>query len=85
MNITNVLNINWGMVDPKFNYAAMCSLRTVWLFIECPEIIHLKDTIGFWYKPGSIYTLHGELILKEQVDWAQTLTERPLKHLGVLS
>ena len=84
MEVSNMLDIVWVKVDPKFNFALMGSSGKVLLFSERPELIESKESLGGWrlaYILGSvdIYTSDGEALLKEPVDWKETLTARPVK------
>ena len=82
MNVTNNLNINWSKIDPKFVFAAMDSNGWVMLYREHPEIDDPNFSIGGWCVPstpdwGVRYTCYGKSLLTEQVDWTETLTQRP--------
>ena len=87
MKTDNVLDINWNGLDKRFNFAAMNSDGRVKLFTVIPEIFAVTDSTGFWSVPyiphsgitewGVTYSTDGESILKEPVNWSETLTERP--------
>ena len=87
-SVTNMLNINWDKVHPRFKFAAMDCTGTVSLFTERPGILDSKGFLG-WYVPsipdwGLRLTSDGKSILKAPVDWEETLTVRPAKVKGVV-
>ena len=84
MNVTNLIDIDWDDIDPRLKFAAMDEDGWIWLYTECPEIIEAEHPFGYWYGHstvvcGTFYFLHVDPSLKEQIDWKNTLTERPVK------
>ena len=81
MEASNMLDIKWDEVDPKFNFAAMDSNGWVCLFTEFPLV---NPYFGSWHGSSALdrgvtYNRDGHSILKKQVNWKETLTERPVK------
>ena len=81
MNVTNNLNINWNVIDPKFNFAAMDSNGWAMLYAERPEIVGSEWQEHSFPHTGTFYFLYGKSILKAPVDWKETLTARPVNVL----
>ena len=84
MNVTNILNINWDVIDPKFNFATMSALGSVMLFTERPEVVAPDRLHRGWWVPsiqdwGTFYDDNGEAYFNDILDWTQTLIERPVK------
>ena len=79
MEVSNMLDIKWDKVDPKFNFAAMHEDGQVWLYSERPEMVDFGWSVRSSTNSVAFYSIYGEESLKEQVDWKDTLTQRPVK------
>ena len=90
MKVTNALNIdwtkNWGPsgVPPEFKFAAMNPDGSVVLFTERPVVVDIGDFANYWWDTynkarGVKHDRVDPSVLKEPLDWRETLTERPVK------
>lgn len=75
------LNIPWDWIDRAYNYAAMDRDGSVWLFTH--TVVHSESQ---WYSQAGDYELESfefdtisEDVVKQDVNWKTSLTERPKK------